>query len=55
MSDLSGAAGFIELEGLIERVTFFSQETGFCVLRVKVKSERDLVNGGGVGCLSFGG
>jgi exodeoxyribonuclease V alpha subunit len=31
------------VSGLIERVTFFKEETGFCVLRVKVKSHRDLV------------
>lgn len=31
------------LAGLIERVTFHSEETGFSVLRVKVKGRRDLV------------
>src|SRR3954470_19954136 len=31
------------VSGLIERVTYFKEETGFCVLRVKVKSHRDLV------------
>jgi exodeoxyribonuclease V alpha subunit len=31
------------LSGLIERVTFFSEENGFSVLRVKVKGQRDLV------------
>ena len=31
------------LSGLVERVTFHSPETGFCVLRVKVRGERDLV------------
>lgn len=30
------------LEGSIERVTFFSEENGFCVLQVKVKGQRDL-------------
>ena len=29
--------------GLIERVTFHSEETGFVVLRVKVKGHRELV------------
>ena len=29
--------------GLIERVTFHGEETGFCVLRVKVRTHRDLV------------
>ena len=31
------------LAGLVERVTFHSPETGFCVLRVKVRGQRDLV------------
>lgn len=31
------------LSGLVERVTFHSPETGFCVLRVKVRGQRDLV------------
>src|SRR6478752_10178555 len=30
------------LSGLVERVTFHSSETGFCVLRVKVRGHRDL-------------
>src|SRR5438128_6567959 len=29
--------------GSVERVTFHSEETGFCVLRVKVRGHRDLV------------
>ena len=29
--------------GLVERVTFHSAETGFCVLRVKVRGHKDLV------------
>lgn len=33
--------GAQQLSGLIERVTFHSQESGFCVLRVKVKGHRD--------------
>ena len=32
-----------ELTGLIERVTFFSEESGFCVLQVKAEGHRDLV------------
>lgn len=32
------------LSGLIERVTFFNEETGFAVLKVKVKGMRDLVS-----------
>jgi exodeoxyribonuclease V alpha subunit len=31
------------LAGSVERVTFHSEETGFCVLRVKVREQRDLV------------
>ena len=31
------------LQGSIERVTFHSEESGFCVLRTKVKGHRDLV------------
>jgi exodeoxyribonuclease V alpha subunit len=31
------------LQGAIERVTFHSEESGFCVLRVKVRGQRDLV------------
>ena len=31
------------LTGSVERVTFHSDESGFCVLRVKVRGHRDLV------------
>lgn len=31
------------ISGLIERVTYHNEETGFCVLRVKAKDHRDLV------------
>lgn len=31
------------LSGLVERVTFHSSESGFCVLRVKVRGHRELV------------
>jgi len=31
------------LQGSVERVTFHSEASGFCVLRVKVKGQRDLV------------
>ena len=31
------------LSGSIERVTFHSEESGFCVLRTKVKGHRDLI------------
>lgn len=32
-----------QLTGSVERVTFHSEESGFCVLRVKVRGQRDLV------------
>ena len=32
-----------QLQGSVERVTFHSEESGFCVLRVKVRGQRDLV------------
>jgi len=31
------------LSGSVERVTFHSEESGFCVLRVKVRGHKDLV------------
>lgn len=31
------------LSGSVERVTFHSEESGFCVLRTKVKGQRDLI------------
>ena len=31
------------LSGLIERVTFFNEDTGFGVLKVKAKGHRDVV------------
>jgi exodeoxyribonuclease V alpha subunit len=31
------------LSGLVERVSYFSPDSGFCVLRVKVRGQRDLV------------
>jgi exodeoxyribonuclease V alpha subunit len=31
------------LAGLVERVTYHNEETGFCVLRIKVRGQRDLV------------
>ena len=32
-----------QLSGLVERVTFLNADSGFCVLRLKVRGERDLV------------
>jgi hypothetical protein len=31
------------LAGLVERITFHNEENGFCVLRVKVRGQRDLI------------
>jgi exodeoxyribonuclease V alpha subunit len=31
-----------EIAGLVERVTFFNEESGFAVLRAKVRGQRDL-------------
>jgi exodeoxyribonuclease V alpha subunit len=40
----SDASGDREnLSGLVERVTFYNPDNGFCVLRVKARGERDLV------------
>ncbi|AHI24018.1 recombinase RecD [Komagataeibacter xylinus] len=41
---MNGTAASSEaLAGLVERVTFHNAENGFCVLRVKVRGQRDLV------------
>ena len=37
------ASSGYQLSGLIERVTFFSEDSGFCVLQVKAEGHRDLV------------
>ncbi|MFC5356726.1 ATP-dependent RecD-like DNA helicase [Azospirillum himalayense] len=42
-SPAAGAPLREPLSGLVERVTFHSPETGFCVLRLKVRGQRDLV------------
>ncbi len=41
MQDLFTSRPAERLSGLVERVTFHNQESGFCVLRVKVKGHRD--------------
>jgi exodeoxyribonuclease V alpha subunit len=43
MSSTPSPAPLEHLSGAIERVTFHSPESGFCVLRVKVRGERDLI------------
>jgi len=43
------------LHGTVERITFHSEESGFCILRTKVKGHRDLVTvQGSAACLSVG-
>jgi exodeoxyribonuclease V alpha subunit len=39
----SNAHPLERLSGSVDRITFHSEETGFCVLRVKVRGHRDLV------------
>lgn len=34
---------FDRLSGLVERVTYHNEENGYCVLRLNVKGERDLI------------
>jgi len=43
MAELSSQPEREVLAGLVERVTFHNADTGFCVLRVKARSHRDLV------------
>jgi exodeoxyribonuclease V alpha subunit len=31
------------LAGLVERVTFHNEDSGFCVLKVKARGQRDLI------------
>ena len=40
-SDIRQAIAPEQVSGLVERVTFHSEESGFCVLRVKVRGHRD--------------
>ena len=45
--DLDSASGHLcpteNLAGLVERVTFHTEENGFCVLRLKARGQRDLI------------
>ena len=43
MDQALATTGDDQLSGLVERVTFHSTESGFCVLRTKVRGHRDLV------------
>ncbi len=43
MSATEPRAPLDQLAGLVERVTFHNEETGFCVLRLNVRGERDLI------------
>ncbi|HRD94199.1 MAG TPA: ATP-dependent RecD-like DNA helicase [Accumulibacter sp.] len=40
---MSDAPELDRLAGLVERVTFHNEQNGFCVLRLKVKGERELI------------
>jgi len=40
---MADAAELDRLAGLVERVTFHNEQNGFCVLRLKVKGERELI------------
>jgi exodeoxyribonuclease V alpha subunit len=37
------STGKENLAGLVERVTFLNEDSGFCVLRVKARGQRDLI------------
>ena len=58
MQNTISATSTIPTEGLsgsVERVIFHSEETGFCVLRTKVKGRRDLVTViGSAACIASG-
>jgi len=43
VSAIEPRAPLDQLAGLVERVTFHNEETGFCVLRLNVRGERDLI------------
>ncbi|MGB7934781.1 MAG: hypothetical protein WCH04_21675, partial [Gammaproteobacteria bacterium] len=43
------------LQGAVERVTFHSEESGVCVLRVKVRGQRDLVTVVGIAAVVTAG
>src|SRR5258708_13243665 len=43
MAQTSTASSTDVLAGLIDRVQFHNSETGFCVLRVKARGQRDLI------------
>ena len=43
MARISTASSTEVLAGLVDRVTFHNSETGFCVLRVKARGQRDLI------------
>jgi exodeoxyribonuclease V alpha subunit len=43
LSSEPAAQEFAQLDGLIERVTFHNADSGFCVLRLQVKGQQELV------------
>ena len=43
MTEASERPGLDLLDGLVERVTFHNADSGYCVLRLQVRGERDLI------------
>ena len=43
LAGMADAAASEVLAGMVERVTFHNPDTGFCVLRVKARGQRELV------------
>src|SRR4051812_22745234 len=41
--EMSRAVKHTDLSGSVERVTYHNEENGYCVLRVKVRQQKDLV------------
>ena len=38
----------VEMEGTIERITYYNQENGFTVAKLAIEDEQDLVTAGGI-------
>lgn len=49
------AAEHENLAGLVDRVTFYNEDSGFCVVRVKARGQRDLITVLGHGTDSVAG
>jgi len=55
MARTSPASATEVLAGLIDRVTFHNPESGFCVLRIKARGQRDLITVVGHASMISGG